>query len=254
MRPILPPAGLDALGVERGRDRLQGHPLGSHGDDPRGNERVEPIRRLRMDPARVGGPGLPPGVGQAPALLERGAELPAPGLVGGQGCLGPLGDPARLVFGDGREDVDREAVGGRVVTRDELRTRLHQVREERYVAGEPVQLGDDQRGLGELGVGQRPDQFGPVVGLGLCAGLYLGISADDRAACRPGVGAHGRLLALKAETAGTLLLRGHAIVRDQLASHVRTPGRPVRKPTGGNVTYLRRPFKVIYTFSKRASQ
>ena len=53
--------------------------------------------------------------------------------------------------------------------------RLHQGRRESDVAGKPVQLGDHQRGIGELGVGDGLRQFRPI---GVLSGLDLGVVGD----------------------------------------------------------------------------
>jgi hypothetical protein len=92
--------------------------------------------------------------------------------------------------------VDREPVGVRVVAGHEVDAALHQAGEEVDVAGEPVELGDDEGGAGALGVGGGAGQLGSlaaldflvggedrgVVGLGVVAGAFRGciISLNGR--------------------------------------------------------------------------
>jgi hypothetical protein len=53
-------------------------------------------------------------------------------------------DRLRLVLGNGRQDVNRQSVCLREVDGMKLDAAVHQVRDERHVAGEAVELGDDQ--------------------------------------------------------------------------------------------------------------
>ena len=68
-----------------------------------------------------------------------------------------------LVLGHGRQDVDRQPVGLREVAGDELDPALHQVRDEGDVAGQPVELGDQQRRLLQPAGGEGRGELGPVV-------------------------------------------------------------------------------------------
>jgi hypothetical protein len=56
-------------------------------------------------------------------------------------------DGLALVLGDGREYMDRELVGVRHVGGNELDAGVHKRRNERDIAAEPVELGDDELGL-----------------------------------------------------------------------------------------------------------
>ena len=55
------------------------------------------------------------------------------------------------MLGDYRQDVNREAVGLREVDGVKLHPGFHQVRDERNVASEPIELGDDQRRTVKVG-------------------------------------------------------------------------------------------------------
>ncbi|MFZ1430886.1 MAG: hypothetical protein WAS21_29490 [Geminicoccaceae bacterium] len=96
-----------------------------------------------------------------------------------QGGAGTLGNHLALVLGDGGEDVQGKPVGGRHVHGDELDPALHEARDEGDIAGQPVELGDDQRGPLPLAGGDRGMKFGPVV---LPGALDLGEFGEDVAA------------------------------------------------------------------------
>jgi hypothetical protein len=57
-----------------------------------------------------------------------------------------LRDHLCFVLGDGRQNVNREAVGLREIDGVKLHPGLHQVRYERHVPGKPIKLRDDQGG------------------------------------------------------------------------------------------------------------
>src|SRR5262249_60670052 len=72
------------------------------------------------------------------------AELVAVGIGGCGGSLGPSRDRIALVLSNSSEDMDRELGGRRVVAADEVDLAVHQHRNEREVAAEPIKLGDDE--------------------------------------------------------------------------------------------------------------
>ncbi len=59
------------------------------------------------------------------------------------------------MLGDSRENMHRQPVRHRHVGRGELDAAFHQGRDERDIARQPVQLGDDQRRAGGLRMRQR---------------------------------------------------------------------------------------------------
>jgi hypothetical protein len=99
------------------------------------------------------------------AQVGRIAQLDAARLGSVQGRLGALGDHRRLVFRDGGQDVDGQAIGLGEVDGHELDAALHQLRDESNVARQPVELGNHQGGAVQAAQAERPVQFGPVVPL-----------------------------------------------------------------------------------------
>ena len=89
------------------------------------------------------------------------------------------GDHRRLVFRDGGQDVDGQAVGLGEVDGHEVDAALHQLGDEGDVAGQPVELGDHQGGAVQAAQAERPVQLGPVVAL---AALDLGHLGGQRPA------------------------------------------------------------------------
>jgi hypothetical protein len=85
------------------------------------------------------------------------SQFDVTGLGGGQRGLGALRDCLRLMLGDGREDMDREAVRLRKVDGYELHAAFHQRRHEMDVSGQPfghglgVDLRESQRLLRSSG-------------------------------------------------------------------------------------------------------
>ena len=77
--------------------------------------------------------------------------------------LGALGDHAALGLRHQRHDADHHLVGLRHVGGDELDAGLLQAEQEVRVAGEPVELGDDQRRAVDLAGVERLVQRRPVV-------------------------------------------------------------------------------------------
>ena len=109
------------------------------------------------------------GDGVSPARIAQ----PGAALAGRlERSLGPLRDGLALMLGKGRQDVDGEPVGLGHVGGDELDAGLHQPGDEVNIAGQPIQLGDDQRCLLPAAQLDGLEQLGPV-GVAL-AGFDLG--------------------------------------------------------------------------------
>jgi hypothetical protein len=132
-----------------------------------------------------------------------GAQLRSASLGGRQGRLGPLRNGFPLVLGNGGEDVDRELVREGHVGGDELHARLHQLRGEGDVAGEPVELGDDQLGPELLAGGERGGELRPVAAL---AGLDLDELVRERPFPAVEVVGDGLALRLQPEPGRALLV------------------------------------------------
>ena len=50
------------------------------------------------------------------------------------------------MLGDGREDVNRQLIGERIVHRDKLHTGVHEGRDECKIPGQAIELGNDELG------------------------------------------------------------------------------------------------------------
>ena len=73
------------------------------------------------------------------------AQLHTPGLGRRQRRLRPLTDHLPLMFGNRRQQVQGQPVGMGQVAGNKVHTTVHEVGDEGDVAGQPVQLGNDQR-------------------------------------------------------------------------------------------------------------
>jgi hypothetical protein len=98
-------------------------------------------------------------------------------LAAHQRGLGAFRDHLALMLIHGREDMDGQLVGVRVIHSHELHTALHQRGDEGQVAGQAVELGDDQLCLLLLAGRERLLQFWSVIAL---AALNLGELIDKR--------------------------------------------------------------------------
>jgi hypothetical protein len=83
--------------------------------------------------APAGSPGVPSRFRRAFAAARAG--------------LGAFRDRLALVLSNGRQDVDSQLVGVRVVNRHELDAGVYKSRHEGQISREPIELGDDQPGL-----------------------------------------------------------------------------------------------------------
>src|SRR5215472_17445295 len=89
----------------------------------------------------------------------------------------------------------------------------HQARNERHVAAQPIQLGDEDRALASSGIGQRGGKPRPAIKrVGALAGLDLGKFGGDGKALATGKLRVRRTSRLKAESGAALLLCGDADV------------------------------------------
>src|SRR4051795_8373514 len=92
-------------------------------------------------------------------------ELHPTSFSGGERGLGPGADLLPLMLGERREQVQHELRGMRFIDRDEIDAALHQIRDERHIAGEPVELGYKQGSLLALAGCERGLQLRPVIAL-----------------------------------------------------------------------------------------
>jgi len=100
------------------------------------------------------------------------------------------------VLGDSGKYVDGEPVGVRVVGGDELDVAVHQRCDEGEIAGEAVELCDDELGLVLAAGGQGLLKFGAIRAF---AGLDLGMLGDQLPGAAIEVGHDGLALGVEAE-------------------------------------------------------
>jgi hypothetical protein len=96
------------------------------------------------------------------SLVLRSPPSFTPRVCRGQGRLRALGYHLGLMLGDRREDMHREPVRLREVDGRELNARLHQAGHEMDVAGEPIELGDDERGAERTARLEGFGELGPI--------------------------------------------------------------------------------------------
>jgi hypothetical protein len=69
---------------------------------------------------------------------------------------------SRSLLGHGGQNVNGEAGGLRHVAGDEIRAVLHQSGDERDIAGEPVEAGNQEHGAAFAAFGQGSEELGTV--------------------------------------------------------------------------------------------
>ena len=145
-------------------------------------------------------------------LLRMGvAYLHAAGLGLGQRIFGTPAGQFAFMLRHGGKDVEHQAVRFGHVDGDEVLAALHQRADEGDVTGQPVQVGDQQRGAAPAAFGEGGRQLGPVrvalAALNLRV-LRQQLAATVHEACDVGS------LGIKAQAAAALALRRHAIIGD----------------------------------------
>ncbi len=142
------------------------------------------------------------------------SEDAASRLICCEGDFRAFRDAARLVFGDRREDLDRQPVGVRIIAAYEIDVGLVQQRGDGNGPREPVELRDDQRRLRSASVRQRAAQLRPVVERVALAGLDLGVLGDQFAGDAD-VLQDGGALTLKPEAGFALAIGADAEISDE---------------------------------------
>jgi diguanylate cyclase (GGDEF)-like protein len=211
-RPLPAARRRDAASVERGGDLTKGSGPGIPDLADRGSD----VGGFRVGACCADGAArLPASRGDLADVAAIASELHAPGLGSGQSGLRAGADHVALGLRDDRHDADDHFVRLRHVGGDEADTGLLQPEQEVGVAGEPIELGDNQRGavhsaetesLGELRA--------VVVTLPALDLLDLG---DELPVAAVEIVLDGLALCLDAETAAALLGSGDAEVADELA-------------------------------------
>jgi hypothetical protein len=97
------------------------------------------------------------------------SEFRPAGLGGGERGLCPRADLFPLVLCERGKHMHHEFRGMCIIDRDELNAALHQIRDERDVAGDPIEYGDNQRGLAAFAGREGSLQLGAIRSLTLVA-------------------------------------------------------------------------------------
>jgi hypothetical protein len=121
------------------------------------------------------------------------------------------------MLGDGGEDLNREAVGCRVVDGDEVHLLVMQLSDERYRAREPVELGDNEYRAVHPAVpkgGFKGRTIRPTTALNLFVFGDQFVTADE--------GPDGFALGVQAKAGLALAFRGHSIIGDITRTHDQT--------------------------------
>jgi hypothetical protein len=118
-------------------------------------------------------------------------------------------DQPTLLLGQGRIEVQHERISVTTKFRnDEGHALRHQARHERYVAGQPVKLGNDNAALRSLCSGQRSGELRPTVqSVSPLPGFGLDVLGDDGEAFRLGEASNRSSLGFDAEARALLPLR-----------------------------------------------
>jgi hypothetical protein len=140
---------------------------------------------------------------------------------GGERGFGPGTDLFPLMLGDGREHVHREPIRHRHVRGNEVDAAVHQRRDKRDIARQPVELGHDQRGASSLRVTDRRARLRSVR---MLPALDLAVLGQELPAAAIEVIGDGLALPLDAETGMALLIgrdpevgfRGNLFFGDEL--------------------------------------
>ena len=171
--------------------------------------------RTRLD-------ALLPHLGGERLRTVRIAELDAARLGGRERRLGALRDLGALLLGDGRVDVQHERVGVRDLGHDERHALRHQAGDERDVAGQPVELGHDDRApVGGRPLQRRLELRPALERIGALGGLDLGEGLGDVVALGGAEALDRGLLAFEAEAGLALLLGAKRGCRRRLACSCR---------------------------------
>jgi hypothetical protein len=148
--------------------------------------------------------------------IPRIAELHALCLLGREGASGPIRDEPSLLLGERRVEVEHEGVSiGAKFDDDEGHALRHQAGDERDIARQPVELGDDNRALIGFGGGERCGKLWPAVE-GICAFAAFGL--DELPDHEKALGERKALdcgaLGLQAKPGAALAIGGNAIIND----------------------------------------
>ena len=156
--------------------------------------------------ARLSAMALRSGAPPLPARLSASAPLGLPSFTPRllstlSASLVRLEIASPLLLRHQRHDAHGEVVRLRQIHRREPNPAVPECQQEGGIARQPVELGDHQRGPGDLGQMRRLLQLRPV---GVAAALYLGEAGDERSASLGGVCLDRLALGFQPKTAGAL--------------------------------------------------
>jgi hypothetical protein len=142
-----------------------------------------------------------------------------------QRCFGALGDQASLLLGQGGVEVEHERIGvAAEFSHDEGDALGHQARDERHIARQPVQLGDQDATSRSLGRSKGSCELrAPVERISALAGFGFDVFGDDRDVFRFGEPGDRGALGLDAEAGPVLLPSRDTVIGN---SAFRTKGIP----------------------------
>lgn len=130
-------------------------------------------------------------------------------FLGGQRRLGALGDEFALMLSEHSKDADGKRIGVGHVAADKVHARVAQGKDEARIAGQAVELGNEQRRARGLRQGYGRLELGPLVFLARFHFDKLPEEVGGR-----GERAYGCPLGVEAEAGLALLLGGDAQVGD----------------------------------------
>ena len=144
------------------------------------------------------------------------AEPGALGLASGEGGAGALADQPALLLGQRRIEVQHEGIGiDAELGDDEGHPLRHEPGDEGDVAGEAIELGDDDRALGYARGSKRCGELWPAIErIRAFAALDLDELLEEGDALGFGKAGDGGSLGFDAEAGAALPLGGDAVIGD----------------------------------------
>jgi hypothetical protein len=118
------------------------------------------------------------------------------------------------MLGNGGQNVDSQPIGLREIDGVKLDTRLHQVRYEGDIAGQPIEFGDNQGRAVQAAETKSFGEPGPITPL---AALDFGHFSHQPPINTVEITADSRLLGIQAETTAALALGADTIIGHKLA-------------------------------------
>jgi hypothetical protein len=214
------PKGCSAARLKVGNDwpDVGSPPLGLGGSDDGTGQRSLLGHEVDLAPVAAELNGLAPGT-EFRLLLVREPRIESP--LTGQGILGPSGNHLSLMLRYRRQDMDGKAVGLGEVHGGELDAGLHEVEDEGHIAGQAIQLRDDEDSAMEAAQAQGLSQARAVI---ILAALDFHHLCHELPVPAVEVRADGFLLRLEAKPGSPLLFGRDTVIGNELARlHRKSP-------------------------------